>query len=200
MEYVAAGRLIPRLDSNMAISLPIATNEKKAQPTETPTKWRPWCSGGTVRLRVVGHFNYVQEPQTVYETFTDREALLYSTPGLRALDEVARDQYDAVLRIGVGGFELIYTGRLSLSDRVPNQQYRFLVDATTQHGGYGHGEAVFRFLPGQNGGTRVEYDADVELGGGQKLLPSLARGLVDFFMRGMSHWMHEMAAGRRPEQ
>lgn len=149
-------------------------------------------------MRVAGHFNYEQKPETVYQTFTDREALLYSTPGLRSLEEVASDQYEAVLKIGVGGFELVYQGRLTLADRIPNEQYRFLVDAVTQNG-YGRADAVFRFLPGQNGGTRVEYDADVELGGGQKLLPSLARGLVDFFMRGMAHWMLEAEEGRRPE-
>lgn len=149
-------------------------------------------------VRVAGHFAYPQKPEVVYRTFTDRDALLYATPGLRSLEETAPDEYQATLKIGVGGFELVYQGRLTLTDRVPNEQYRFLVDATT-HNGYGRGEAVFRFLPGQAGGTRVEYDADVELGGGQKLLPSLARGLVDFFMRGMAHWMQEVELGRRPD-
>ena len=148
-------------------------------------------------MRVAGHFNYSQIPEIVYQTFTDRDALLYSTPGLRTLDQITPDEYDATLKIGVGGFELVYRGRLALTDRIPNQQYRFRVDAST-HNGYGRGEAVFRFLPGPTGGTRVEYDADVELGGGQKLYPSIARGLVDFFLRGMGHWMQELDAGRVP--
>ncbi|HYF77766.1 MAG TPA: SRPBCC domain-containing protein [Symbiobacteriaceae bacterium] len=149
-------------------------------------------------MRVAGHFNYPHLPDTVYRTFIDRDALLYSVPGLQTLTETAPDRYEASLRVGVGGFYLYYSGTLTLAERVENQQYRFLVDATT-HNGYGKADAVFRFLPAPQGGTHVEYEADVELGGAQKLLPSLARGLVDFFLHGMDHWMKEAAAGRRPE-
>lgn len=150
-------------------------------------------------MRVAGHFKYAQSPETVYQTFLDHDALLYATPGLRTLTAVTPDVYDATLAIGIGGFELVYQGRMTLTERMPNRQYRFMVDATT-HNGWGRADALFQFLPGDAGGTLVQYAADVELGGGQKLLPSLARGLVDFFLRGMNHWMKEAAAGRRPDQ
>ncbi|MDF2626199.1 MAG: hypothetical protein K0R39_30 [Symbiobacteriaceae bacterium] len=149
-------------------------------------------------MRVAGHFTYPHLPGTVYRTFIDRDALLYSVPGLRTLDETAPGRYEATLRVGVGGFYLHYAGTLTLAEQVPHERYRFLVDATT-HNGYGKADAVFRFIPLADGGTRVEYEADVELGGAQKLLPSLARGLVDFFLHGMNHWLTEVAAGRQPE-
>lgn len=145
-------------------------------------------------MRVTGSLNYALPPEAVYQTFTDRKALLYSTPGLRNLNELAAGQYDATMTIGLGGFELVYQGKLTLTDQIPPRQCRFLINATTQDG-YGRGDVLFRFLPGQGGGTRVEYEADLELGGRQTLLPSLARGLVAYFMHGMEHWM-ERTRGR----
>lgn len=143
-------------------------------------------------MRVAGHFNYAQVPGLVYQTFTDRDALLFATPGLQHLNEVAPDHWEAVLRAGVGGFYLVYQGHMKITDRVPGRSYRLLVEAVTQHGGQGRADLQLEFLPSPDGGTRLEYDADVELSGGQKLLPSLARGMVDFFLRGMAQWLKEL--------
>jgi len=141
-------------------------------------------------MRVAGSFAYVEDLGTVYATFTDRDALLVATPGLRSLIEVQPDAFDAVLSVGIGGFALVYRGRLTVTDRQHDRGYRLLVDAQT-HNGFGRGEATFAFRPRPEGGTLVEYDADVELGGAQKLLPTLARGLVEFFMRGMAEVLLE---------
>ncbi|MFZ5823829.1 MAG: CoxG family protein [Bacillota bacterium] len=136
-------------------------------------------------MRVSGSFTYDAPPAVVYRLFTDKEALLFATPGLVSLEEVQPDRYEAVLTVGIGGFALVYRGALTVTDREPDRAYRLLVDAQT-HNGFGKGEARFRFLPLAGDRCRVEYEADVELGGAQKLLPSLARGLVDFFLRGMA--------------
>jgi carbon monoxide dehydrogenase subunit G len=139
---------------------------------------------------VSGHFDYDAPPAIVYRLFTDREALLVATPGIRSLELCGSDQYRAVLEVGVGGFLLVYKGKLTVSDRQEGASFRLLVDAET-HNGFGRGEAQFRFLPLEGDRTRVEYRADVELGGAQRLLPALARGLVDFFMRGMAEVLSE---------
>lgn len=136
-------------------------------------------------MRVAGSFTYNAPPSVMYALFTDRDALLSATPGLVSLDELEPDHYAAVLKVGIGGFALVYHGTLVVTDREPGRAYRLLVDAQT-HNGYGRGEAALRFLPLEAERCRVEYEADVELGGAQKLLPSLARGLVDFFLRGMA--------------
>lgn len=143
-------------------------------------------------MRFQGSFIYRADPLTVYSTFIDREALLEATPGLVSLEETEPDRYEAVLKMGIGGFALVYHGTLILSDKRPGEGYHFLCDATTQNG-FGRGEATFRFEPQDGGGTRVVYEADVALGGSQKLLPALARGLVDFFLRGMAEVMRERA-------
>ncbi len=145
-------------------------------------------------MHVAGTFRYEAPPSLVYTQFTDRDALLQATPGLESLTETAPDRYDATLRVGIGGFALVYRGTLVVSDRQPYERYHLHIQAET-HNGYGTGEATFRFMPMSGGGTEVRYEADVELGGAQKLLPSLARGLVDFFLRGMAEVITERLHG-----
>lgn len=144
-------------------------------------------------MQVAGSFRYDAPPAVMYSLFTDPEALLQATPGLESLTETAPDCYTATLKVGIGGFALHYSGTLVVTDRVPDQGYWLKIDART-HNGYGRGEARFRFLPA-GGGTEVSYTADVELGGAQRLLPSLARGLVDFFLRGMAEVVTERMHG-----
>lgn len=148
-------------------------------------------------MRLVGEHIYAQDPSTVYRTFIDREALLQATPGLVSLDETAPDQYAAVLRVGIGGFALVWRGQLTLSDKEPGSRYRLAIDAKT-HNGFALGNAQFRFYPLPGGGTRAEYDADLELGGAQKLLRAVARGMVDFFLRGMGVVMEEREQVQAP--
>lgn len=160
--------------------------------------WSQIGLDGDVTMRVAGHFNFPDPPATVFQAFLNKEALIAATPGLQSLEEVAPDQYTAVLRTGIGGFYLLYYGTLVVSERVPDQGYRLQVEAKT-HNGHATVDMRIQFQARPHGGTRVDYDADLELGGAQKLLPSLARGMVDFFMHGMLEWMKEQADERRPE-
>ncbi|HYG58702.1 MAG TPA: SRPBCC domain-containing protein [Symbiobacteriaceae bacterium] len=141
-------------------------------------------------MYVTGHFHFHEDPATVYRAFTDKDALMFATPGLQQLTEIAPDHYEAVMRAGVGGFYLVYHGKMLVTERVHNRSYRLQVDAKT-HNGTAHVDMQIQFEPSQQGGTRVEYQAEVDLGGAQKLLPSLARGMVDFFMRGVMQWLQE---------
>jgi len=152
-------------------------------------------------MRVSGHFDYAADPLEVYSIFTDPEALLMAAPGLTSLTEVAPDRWEAVVKVGIGGFALVYTGTLAVTNRVPGEAYHLLIDVVS-HNGYAKGEADFRFLPLPGGRTRTEYEGEVELGGAQKLLPAVAKYIVEFFMRGMAetlaHRKEAPACNARP--
>ncbi|HEY3367056.1 MAG TPA: SRPBCC domain-containing protein [Symbiobacteriaceae bacterium] len=144
-------------------------------------------------MHVDGQFKYQAPPEVVYQAFTNPEALLFSVPGLQSLEPDGPDRFQALVKVGIGGFSLVYHGLLTVTDRQPAQGYRLLIDAET-HNGFARGEAQFQFLTDTaTGGTVVSYTGDVALGGGQKLLPSLAKGLADFFLRGMDQWLLERA-------
>lgn len=135
-------------------------------------------------MRVAGTFLYDAPPETMYALFTDRDALLNATPGLQSLKETEPDRWEAVIKVGIGGFALVYHGKMTVTERRPGEGYRIHIEAQT-HNGTVSANTLLRFEPQGGDGTRVAYEADVEFRGGQKLLPAIARGLVDFFMYGM---------------
>lgn len=138
-------------------------------------------------MRVCGTFHYDASPEIVYKTFTHPDALVNATIGLESLEEVEPDRWKARLKVGIGGFSLVYHGSVAVIDRRPAQGYTIVVQAET-HNGSAEAEARLTFTPDDEG-TRVNYEAEINFHGAQKLLPSLARGLADYFMHGMKEYM-----------
>jgi uncharacterized protein len=136
-------------------------------------------------MKISGHHVYPASPETVYSVFTDQAALLQATPGLEHLEATDPDHFKARLKVGLGGFALVYEGTLVITERQPGSGYRLQVDGVAANGS-GHADVRFRFLPLEGMRTRAEYDAEIELSGEQPLLPSLARGLMEFFLHGMA--------------
>lgn len=138
-------------------------------------------------MRVNGTFHYDAPPDVVYRTFTHPDALVNATIGLQSLEEVEPDRWEAVIKVGIGGFSLIYHGTVAVVNRRPAEGFAIVINAET-HNGSVDAEADLTFAPDDTG-TRVDYAADINFHGAQKLLPSLARGLADYFMHGMKEYM-----------
>ncbi|BAD40778.1 MAG: hypothetical protein A6D92_00415 [Symbiobacterium thermophilum] len=143
-------------------------------------------------MRVAGQFRFDAPPEIMYRLFSNKDALLNATIGLQSLEEVEPDRWNATLKVGIGGFALVYHGILEVTDRVPNESFHLHIAAET-HNGSAEAEADLRFLP-DGDGTLVTYEADIEFLGAQKLLPSLAKGLVDYFMHGMREYLEKARA------
>lgn len=141
-------------------------------------------------MRVVGTFAYDAPPETMYEVFTNPNALLNATPGLQSLEEAGPDRWEAEIKVGLGGFAVLYHGTVVVTDRRPGEGYRILIDAQTQNGTAAV-EAQLRFAPREGGGTTVAYEADVAFHGAQNLIPAMARALVDFFMHGIQEYLQK---------
>ncbi len=147
-------------------------------------------------MRVVGTFKYDAPPETLYALFTNPDALRNATPGLQSLDEVEPDRWEAVAKVGIGGFALHYRGFMVVTDRQPGEGYRIALDFAT-HNGSVQAEVRLRFSPLDAGQTRLEYESNVEFNGAQKISYAIARGLVDFFLHGMKEYLEkERSRGR----
>lgn len=141
-------------------------------------------------MRVQGSHRYKAPPEVMAALFTDRKALIEATLGMRSLRPTGPDQYTAEIRVGIGGFYLEYAGTMEITDRRGADGYTILLDAATTNG-YARGKCSLSFLPMEGQRMEVQFDADVEFGGAQKLYPAIARGLVEFFMLGMERVLEE---------
>lgn len=136
-------------------------------------------------MRISGSFGFDAPPDMVYRLFTDPDALMNATVGLRALRPLGPDMWEAEMQVRLGGFALAYRGTIAVTDRTPDG-YRLRIAAETD-GGAIDADVALWFRP-FGSGTRVEYAAEFAIRGAQRLQPALARALVDFFMHGMKEY------------
>jgi carbon monoxide dehydrogenase subunit G len=93
------------------------------------------------------------------------------------------------MKVGVGPVKGTFDGKVRLFDQQPPQRYRMAVEGSGAPG-FVRGEAVME-LSDVDGGTRVKYDADVQVGGliasvGQRLLGGVSRMMLDQFFSQMT--------------
>ncbi|WP_374712138.1 CoxG family protein [Symbiobacterium terraclitae] len=136
-------------------------------------------------MRISGSFGFEAPPDVVYRLFTDPDALMHATVGLRALRPMGPDLWEAEMKVRLGGFTLAYRGTIAVTDRT-SEGYRLRIAAQTE-GGAIDADVALCFLPFGTG-TRVEYAAEFAIHGAQRLQPALARALIDFFMHGMKEY------------
>ena len=125
----------------------------------------------------------------VWSAFLDPKLLKEAIPGCEKLEATGPDEYKATMKIGVGGVKGTFEGKVRLSDHQPPERYRMAVEGSGAPG-FVRGEAAMR-LEEIDGGTRVAYDADVQVGGliasvGQRMLGGVSRMMLDQFFSRMT--------------
>jgi carbon monoxide dehydrogenase subunit G len=125
----------------------------------------------------------------VWAAFLDPATLAAAIPGCDALESIGPDEYKAVMKVGVGPIKGTFEGKVRLFDQEPPTRYRMAVEGTGAPG-FVRGEAAMQ-LEEAGAGTRVRYDADVQVGGliasvGQRMLGGAARLILDQFFGKMA--------------
>ena len=112
------------------------------------------------------------------------------------LEAIGDGEYKATLKIGVAAVKGTFEGKVRLSDLKPPESYRMAVDGS---GGPGfiRGETQIT-LSDADGGTRVSYTADVQVGGliagvGQRMIGGVSKMMADQFFNKMSQLLQGQA-------
>ena len=105
------------------------------------------------------------------------------------LEKIGPDEYKAVMKVGVGPVKGTFEGKVRLLDQEPPHRYRMAVEGSGGPG-FVRGEAVIELAEAE-GGTRVSYNADVQVGGliasvGQRMLGGVSRMMLDQFFGKMT--------------
>jgi carbon monoxide dehydrogenase subunit G len=100
------------------------------------------------------------------------------------------------MKIGVGAVKGTFEGKVRLSDKKPPDSYRLAVEGS---GGPGfiRGDTVIT-LSDADGGTRVSFSADVQVGGliagvGQRMLGGVSKMMADQFFNRMGQLLQGSA-------
>jgi carbon monoxide dehydrogenase subunit G len=132
----------------------------------------------------------------VWEAFFDPDLLRQAIPGCEKLEAIGDDEYKSTMKIGVAAIKGTFEGKVKLSDKNPPESYRMFVEGSGGPG-FVRGSALIT-LTDSDGGTRVSYSADVQVGGliagvGQRMLGGVTKMMADKFFEKMSELLQSPA-------
>jgi uncharacterized protein len=140
-------------------------------------------------MKLEGSYDVKAPRQKVWDAFLDPETLRKAIPGCEKLELIGNDEYKATLKIGVAAVKGTFEGKVRLLDKKPPESYRLGAEGS---GGPGFVRAdTLITLTDADGGTRVSYSADVQIGGliagvGQRMLGGVSKMMADQFFNRMS--------------
>jgi carbon monoxide dehydrogenase subunit G len=126
----------------------------------------------------------------VWEAFLDPERLRLAIPGCEKLEAIGEDEYRATMKVGVAAIKGTFDGKVRLLDKQPPDRYRMQIEGSGAPG-FLRGDALMTLADTDNGGTRISYTADVQIGGliagvGQRMLGGVAKMMGDQFFTRMT--------------
>ncbi len=113
-------------------------------------------------------------------------------PGCESMNEVAPDQFEAIMKVGVASVKGTYKGKVAIKDKVPPSHY-VLSGSGSGGPGFMQGDVSID-LEESNGDTVLKYSTDAQVGGliasvGQRMLGGVAKMMVDQFFKKMETFM-----------
>ena len=133
----------------------------------------------------VTHTVTLQAPvDQVWKVLLDPNELAGCIPGCDGLTPIGDDQYEAVMKVGVGAVRGTFRSKVSLRDIQPVSSYRMMVEGQGA-AGVVSGEGLITLTP-EGDGTIITVDGDANIGGtvaavGQRMLTGAARMLMTQF-------------------
>lgn len=120
----------------------------------------------------------------VWKVLLDPNEIAGCIPGCEGLTPVGNDQYEAVMRVGVGAVRGTFRSKVSLKDITPTTSYRMSVEGQG-NAGLVNGEGLISLAP-EGAGTLITIDGDANIAGtiaavGQRMLTGAARMMMNQF-------------------
>jgi uncharacterized protein len=123
--------------------------------------------------------------ETVWKALNDPDILKQCIPGCESITRHSDTQLEARVIAKVGPVKAGFTGIVNLTDLNPPSSYRISGEGKGGLAGFANGGADVR-LEDADGGTKLSYDVDAQVGGklamlGSRLIDSTARSMATQF-------------------
>ena len=140
-------------------------------------------------MKIEGSHEIPAPRQQVWDAFLDPDRLRQAIPGCEKLEAAGDDEYKATMKIGIAAVKGTFEGKVKIADKKAPDSYRMAVEGSGGPG-FVRGDAAISLVE-TAGGTRVDYNADVQVGGliagvGQRLLGGVSKMMADQFFGRMS--------------
>jgi uncharacterized protein len=123
--------------------------------------------------------------QRVWAALNNPAVLKACIPGCQELDKTSDSEFQATVKAAVGPVKATFKGRVQLLDLDPPNGYRIAGEGQGGVAGFAKGGAKVR-LEDAEGGTRMTYDVEAQIGGklaqlGGRLINGVAKKYADEF-------------------
>lgn len=148
-------------------------------------------------MKIEGSADIPAPREKVWAAFLDPNILAQALPGCEKLEAIGPNEYKATMKIGVAAIKGTFEGKVKLSDLEPPNRYRMAVEGSGGPG-FVRGDAGMQ-MTDVDGGTKVSYDADVQVGGliasvGQRMLGGVTKMMLDQFFTRMTELLTSKTA------
>lgn len=140
--------------------------------------------------------------QQVWEALNDPEVLKRCIPGCEEIRKTSPTEFEARVVAKVGPVKAGFNGAVTLSELDPPNSYVISGEGKGGAAGFAKGGARVN-LEDAEGGTRLRYDVDAQVGGklaqiGSRLIDSTAKKMADQFFRNFAEAATELSAAATP--
>jgi uncharacterized protein len=139
-------------------------------------------------MKIEGSYDVPVPRKKVWDAFLNPAQLKKASPGCEKLEALGPDEFKVTMKVGVAAVKGTFEGKVKLSDKQPPQSYRLAAEGS---GGPGFVKAdTLITLTEIDGGTRVSYSAEIQVGGliagvGQRMLGGVSKMMAEQFFSKM---------------
>ncbi|HKR95435.1 MAG TPA: carbon monoxide dehydrogenase subunit G [Candidatus Angelobacter sp.] len=143
-------------------------------------------------MKIEGTHTIEAPRERVFAALTDPAVLQRCIPGCEQMEKSGDNRYNAKLTAGVGPVKGVFTATVSLSELVPPEHYKLIVEGKGQPG-FVNGTGDLNLKDAGNA-TEIQYTGEVNVGGliasvGQRMIQSTANLLAGRFFKALESEM-----------
>jgi uncharacterized protein len=140
-------------------------------------------------MKIEGRFVFPASIELVWDLLTDPQSLQHCTPGCKQLNEIAADEFEATMEVGIGPIKGAFHGKISMKEKTPPRSYKLIVEGSGA-AGFVRGEGALTLQAEAGDQTAVHVTGDGQVGGvmagvGQRLVEGVAKQLMGQFFQCM---------------
>lgn len=143
-------------------------------------------------MKIEGVYTFNAPRDRVWQVLLDPKIIAQCMPGCESMNEIAPNEYEAVMKVGVASVKGTYKGKVAIRDQQPPSHY-VLSGSGSGGPGFMQGDVAID-LEEANGQTLLKYSTDAKIGGliasvGQRMLNGVAKMMVDQFFKKMESFV-----------
>ena len=136
-------------------------------------------------MKISGSHSLPFPPEQAYSILQDPEALARAIPGCESLEKIGDSEYRMKMNMALAAISGAFDGTVRISEQMPPSSFRLDFEGSGKIG-FVKGGGVLTIVPADDGGSTVNFDGDVQVGGtiaavGQRLIDTTSKMMINKF-------------------